>query len=302
VDALTQMAFERTVVAARHYEAYDWLACTSLPPQGNARNKMPDRIELAKIYVRAQADGSDESIAVLEPLLEEDILLTMALGPVPGKAAVLNQMKNPVTMHNFTIIRWDEPRPDGDLVRMTGLAPIEATLGGFNLTFEYSPGYKLDRVLMQPIPAPPMPVSELRLSEELKELVNEAPLKGLTILVAAVDLDLQPRLTLRGSLSVLSDTQVGFWARNVGGSTARSLAAHPRLTLFYRDGPNRHTLTFYGRGRVAGDEATRLTVFSQSIEAERRQDPQMKGGAIVVDLDAIEGVGPSGRVNMKRGG
>ena len=98
---------------------------------------MADKLELAKIYVKAQADGTDDSIALLAPHLEDDALLTMALGPVPGKQAILTQMKNPVTMYNFTVINWDEPMADGDAVRMHGLAPIEATLGGFNLTFTY---------------------------------------------------------------------------------------------------------------------------------------------------------------------
>jgi hypothetical protein len=263
---------------------------------------MPDKTELAKIYVKAQADGTDESIALLEPHLEDDAHLTMALGPVPGKQAILNQMKNPVTMYNFTVTTWDEPVVDGDTVKMHGIAPIEATLGGFDLTFTYSAAGKLQTALMQPIPAPPMPVSELALGPALTQLLNDAPSKGLTVLVAAVDMDMQPRLTLRGSLSVLDDTTLGFWARNAEGSTATSLAAHPKLTMFYRDAPNRHTLTLYGRGRLVTDEATRRRVFDQSIPGEQRLDPQMKGGAIVVDLDAVEGVGPAGRVNMRRGG
>jgi hypothetical protein len=153
---------------------------------------------------------------------------------------------------------------------------------------------------MQPIPAPPMPVSPLALGPELTQIINDAPSKGLTVLVAAVDMDLQPRLSLRGSLSVLDDTTIAFWARNLAGSTTTSLAAHPKLTMFYRDATNRQNLTLYGRGRVASDEATRRRVFDQSIPGEQRLDPQMKGGAIVVDLDAVEGVGPKGRVNMKR--
>jgi hypothetical protein len=56
------------------------------------RSDMIDKGELAKVYVKAQADGTDDSIAVLEPHLADDVLLTMALGPVDGKQAVLTQM------------------------------------------------------------------------------------------------------------------------------------------------------------------------------------------------------------------
>jgi hypothetical protein len=260
---------------------------------------MPDKLELAKIYVKAQADGTDDSIALLAPHLEEDAHLTMALGPVPGKQAILTQMKNPVTMYNFTVGTWQEPVADGDAVKMASTMPIQATLGGFNLTFNYTPEGKLHRVLMQPFPAPPMPVSELQLTDEIKQIVNEAPTKGLSLLVAAVDLDGQPRLSLRGSLSVFSDTQLRFWARNLEGRTAQGLEKNPRLTLWYRDAPNRLNFTFYGRGRIASDDATRQKVYDQAIESERKADAQMKGGAVVVDLTAVEGVAPSGRVNMK---
>ena len=262
---------------------------------------MVDKIEQAKIYVKAQADGTDESIRMLEPHLAEDVLLTMALGPVDGKEAVVRQMKNPVTMYNFTVASWQEPVLDGDAVKMTSSMPIEATLGGFNLTFNYTPEGRLHRILMQPIPAPPMPVSELRLTDEIKQIVNEAPTKGLSLLVAAVDLDGQPRLSLRGSLSVYSDTQLCFWARNLEGRTAQALEKNPRLTLWYRDAPNRVNFTFYGSGRIVGDEETRRRVYEQAIESERRADSQMKGGAVVIDLSALEGVAPSGRVNMKAG-
>ena len=262
---------------------------------------MIDRAELAKVYIKAQADGTDESIAPLEPHLADDVLLTMALGPVDGKAAVLNQMKNPVTMYNFTVASWQEPVIDGDAVKMMSTMPIQATLGGFNLTFNYTDGGQLHRVLMQPIPAPPMPVSELALTNEIKQIVNEAPTKGLSLLVAAVDLEGQPRLSLRGSLSVFSDTQLCFWARNMAGRTAQGLAANPRLTLWYRDAANRVNFTFYGRGEVVTDEKTRQRIYDQAIESERRADAQMKGGAVLVNLSALEGVAPSGRVNMKAG-
>ena len=262
---------------------------------------MIDKGELAKVYIKAQADGTDDSIAVLEPHLADDVLLTMALGPVDGKQAVLTQMKNPVTMYHFTVGTWTEPVADGDAVKMASTMPIQATLGGFNLTFNYTDDGKLHRVLMQPFPAPPMPVSELQLTDEIKQIVNEAPTKGLSLLVAAVDLDGQPRLSLRGSLSVLSDTQLCFWARNLEGRTAQGLEKNPRLTLWYRDAPNRLNFTFYGRGRIASDDATRQKVYDQAIEAERKADAQMKGGAVVVELTALEGVAPSGRVNMKAG-
>ena len=88
----------------------------------------------------------------------------------------------------------------------------------------------------------------------------------------------------------------------MSGKTAQGLEKNPLVTLWYRDAPNRLSLALYGRGTIASDEATRQVVYKQAIEAEQRADAQMKGGAVVVDLTALEGVVPSGRVNMKAGG
>ena len=57
-----------------------------------------------------------------------------------------------------------------------------------------------------------------------------------------------------------------------------------------------------GRGEVVTDEKMRQRIYDQAIESERRADAQMKGGAVLVHLNALEGVAPSGRVNMRAGG
>jgi hypothetical protein len=261
---------------------------------------VPDSKELAKIYVKAQAEGTDDSIAVLEPHLADDVLLTMALGPVDGKEAVLKQMRNPVTMRNFTIGRWGEPAEDGDSVKMTSSMPIEATLGGFNLTFNYTSDGKLHRILMQPIPAPPMPVSELKLTDEIKQIVKEAPGKASQLLLAAIDPNGQVKISLRGSTTVFSDTQLCFWARNLEGSTEHGIQKNPRVAFWYREGPTQ--LQFYGDAHIESDEATRQKVYGQAPGNEQRADAQMKGGPVIIDLQTVQGALPSGRVNMRRGG
>jgi len=263
-------------------------------------DKVPDSKELAKIYIKAQADGTDESIALLEPHLADDVLLTMALGPVDGKEAVLKQMRNPVTMRNFTIGRWAEPTEDGEAVKTVSSMPIEATLGGFNLTFNYTPDGKLHRILMQPYPAPPMPVSELKLTDEIKQLVKEAPTKAAHLLVSAIDPDGKVKISLRGSSSVFSDTQLCFWARNLQGATEQGIQKNPRIALWYREGPTQ--LQFYGDAHIESDEATRQKIYGQAPGNEQRADAEMKGGAVIVDLQTVQGAVPSGRVNMRRGG
>jgi hypothetical protein len=49
-------------------------------------------------------------------------------------------------------------------------------------------------------------------------------------------------------------------------------------------------LNVVGRGHVEPDEAIRRTVFENSPELERNQDPDRKGVAIVIDVEAVNGI------------
>jgi hypothetical protein len=79
-----------------------------------------------------------------------------------------------------------------------------------------------------------------------------------------------------------------------------AIERNPRLTLMYRDPETRTMLMFYGRGRLEASEEAHRTVYDNSPELERQRDPERKGKPIVIELDRIEGMTPSGRVRMSR--
>jgi hypothetical protein len=155
---------------------------------------------------------------------------------------------------------------------------------------------------------PPMEtLTELKLTDEIKQTVNEAYVPNdRPIIMAHVDDDGKPTMTWRGSVVAVSDTQLGVWARNAEGGTATSLERHPDVMLVYREsgGPgqrSRVTLNFRGKARVDDSEAARKAVWDTMPQRERDSDPEMKGVAIIVDLDAVTGVMPGVRIQMTRG-
>lgn len=149
-------------------------------------------------------------------------------------------------------------------------------------------------------------LTELKLTDELKQTVNEAYVPNdRPIIMAHVDEDGRPTMTWRGSVVAISDTQLGVWARNAEGGTASSLEARPDVSLVYREsgGPgqrSRAALTFRGKARVDNDETVRKLVYETMPQRERDSDPEMKGVAIVVDLESVTGMIPGYRVQMKR--
>lgn len=154
---------------------------------------------------------------------------------------------------------------------------------------------------------PPMEtLTELKLTDEIKKTVNEAYVPNdRPIIMAHVDTDGRPTMTWRGSVVAISDTQLGVWARNADGGTVQALAKNPDVMLVYREsgGPgqrSRVTLNFRGKARVDNSEQVRQTVWDTMPQRERDSDPEMKGAAIVVDLESVTGMMPGVRIQMKK--
>jgi uncharacterized pyridoxamine 5'-phosphate oxidase family protein len=136
----------------------------------------------------------------------------------------------------------------------------------------------------------------LKLSPEIKTLVNDALTSGNPLLFAAVDQHKKPVLSFRGSTQVYSDDQLSFWLRNTSGSTVEAIKQNPNVAFMYRSATT-PLLQFKGRARIATDPAERRRIFEAAPEREQQADPDRKGLAILVDLDAVEGVlgfGPNG--------
>lgn len=154
---------------------------------------------------------------------------------------------------------------------------------------------------------PPMEtLTELKLTDEIKQTVNEAYVPNdRPILMATIDEDGKPNMTWRGSVVAYSDTQLGVWARNPEGGTARTLEKHPDVMLVYREsgGPgqrSRVTLNFKGKAHIDSSDAARKRVYETMPQRERDSDPEMKGAAIIVDLESVTGVMPGVRIAMTK--
>jgi hypothetical protein len=140
--------------------------------------------------------------------------------------------------------------------------------------------------------------TKLRLTPDLQSKINNALVDGHPLLLAVVDATGQPRLSFRGSLQTYSDSQLGFWLRNVQGNTIESIRNNPKVALIYRS-ETTPLLQFHGLARIATDEGERERVFAAAPEVERKADPNRKGLAIIIDLTRIDGVlgfGPDGPI------
>jgi uncharacterized protein GlcG (DUF336 family) len=151
-------------------------------------------------------------------------------------------------------------------------------------------------------PQPPqfVPLTDMKLTDEIKEAVNGALANRTPVMVAYVDEEGQPSLSFRGSTQAYSDNQLAVWVRNPEGGLQNALKKNNRVTLFYRDTEKRMTLQFKGQGHIESDAKTRETVYNNSPEGERNADREQKGFALIIDLDRVDGIMPGIRVQMRK--
>ena len=142
----------------------------------------------------------------------------------------------------------------------------------------------------------PETLTELKITDAIREKIEQAYVPNdWPLVVAHVDEQGLPSMSYRGSVVVVSDTQLGFWARNAEGSTATSLSKNPNLQLIYREPAPDHgrsvaLIRFRGKGRVERSGAIYEQVWETMPERERDADAEKKGAAIIVDLESVFGM------------
>jgi hypothetical protein len=263
------------------------------------RSPMSKRIDAVALFVAAQSDPNDETLAAFSPLVSDDVSTESPVGGVSGRDDLLASLSNPMSAPLATAT-WSAPIEDGDEVRLTATLAPGALIGGVDYTFAFDPDDRIRRVVLQFAPAPPPPVSDLVLTPAMADALAGSLMRGAPVVVAYVDPDGQAHLSYRGTTQVLSADQVAMWARDPNGGLVRNLSSNARLTLLYRDPRTREHYQFFGRGHLATDDATRDGVYEGSPEVERNLDRDRRGAAIVVDVDRVEGMAGGALVVMAR--
>jgi hypothetical protein len=148
-------------------------------------------------------------------------------------------------------------------------------------------------------------LTELKLTTALQKIINEAfvPM-DLPFIMAHVDEQGRPSMSWRGSVCALSETEIGVWARHGDGATITALQQRPDVMLAYREtaGPGKTSnavLSIRGKARIVrGDERHR--VYDTMPQRERDADPEMKGNAIIIDVESVGGIIPGYLLQMRK--
>jgi hypothetical protein len=111
----------------------------------------------------------------------------------------------------------------------------------------------------------------LVLTQEIKDMVNNALTNGNPMALAVVTPDNKPVLSFRGSTQVYSDSALAIWMRAGSGTTLAAVKNNPHVALIYRSATT-PLLQFQGRARIATGEAERNAIFEKAPQAEQNYD------------------------------
>jgi hypothetical protein len=148
----------------------------------------------------------------------------------------------------------------------------------------------------------PSVLTELKLTDKIRQIVNGALARGRPVSLAYVDASGRPSLSFRGSTQAYGDMNLAIWVRNPHDGIVGAIAMNPNVTLLYGDlDPQALAfITFRGRGRFDHDDAARRTVYDNSPEPERDRDKERKGAPLIIDLDSVDGFIPGCMLRMRR--
>jgi hypothetical protein len=261
---------------------------------------MIDPTDAVRRYIAVLIDPSAERLDALDEVLAHDVVVVGLVGAGTGRRTVGEALASPRMPGLLSSAEWSEPTVEGDVATVVGRLPVEKPLGGLSIWVFFNATGQIARVEQQMIPAPPPPATNLMLSDDIKSAVRGALLNGTPVVVAYVDAQGAPHLSLRGSTQPYSDTQLAIWVRDPEGGLLKAIATNPNVALFYRDGAKQTTYQFLGRAHTETAPAIREAVYANTLEPERNTDARRRGVPVIIDLDRVEGMGSGGRFRMER--
>jgi hypothetical protein len=258
------------------------------------------QVRAANAYVRALRSGEGSASDRAEPYLAADVVATVGNAEIKGKDAVLAHItgiwpSTPV----YQLGGWGDPSADGDVVTVEAEFPaFGAGASKATLTFSFNDDDQIVSV-SENYAAGPRPEPQKEIPLVVRGMINSALANGTPIVAAYTGEDGSPQLSLRGSLQVLSPTQLCAWLRSAEGGLNRALVTNPQLSFLFRDSRSRSTLIIKGIGRIEDDPAIRDEIFELTPEVEQMHDPDRNGAALIVDVTSVRGGTPRGGVNVQ---
>jgi len=130
----------------------------------------------------------------------------------------------------------------------------------------------------------------IRLTDQMRDMVNNALANGCPCILATAAADREPDVGFKGSTMVFDDESLAYWERT-RRQHLKNLLENPRVVVLFRDPASRLNWRFHGVATVHQDGPVRDQVMARTVKAELDKDPERKGFAVVIRVDRVTNLG-----------
>ena len=130
----------------------------------------------------------------------------------------------------------------------------------------------------------------IAVSDQMKELVDNALANGSPCILATVSGDGEPDIGYKGSMMVFDKESLAYWERTKRVHM-KNVKENPRVIVLFRDAKTKAAWRFHGTATIHEDGPIREQVMARTVKDELDKDPERKGAAVVIRLDKITSMG-----------
>ena len=245
--------------------------------------------------LRSLRTGENSSVQEAAASFAPSVVLRSGNSEIAGIAAVTDRLNGdwPLTPV-YAQGEFTQPEVSGDTASVSASFSTFGSIKGYALAVTFDKDDRITRldetVTMYPPPAPAH-----AFPPNVRMAINSALANGTPLVVSYCGEDGTPSLSLRGSVQVYGDRELGLWSRNAKSGLVEAARKKKPVSLLYRNSPRRMTLVIAGHAEIA-EGAVRERIWALSPEVEKRHDPPQNGVAILIRVSKLAGNAPGGPV------
>jgi hypothetical protein len=253
--------------------------------------------DMLSALVAAVTDTEADELAAVRALLAPDIHavgLMLSGSSVDEVMAAIESPPSPA----LAFADWGDPVETEDGATVTGDMPPGLPISNVILTIRVGN----DRIssIVQEVVEVGLPATVgIDISGAPAEFVDSAFERKAPLALAYIGPDGAPKMSYRGSVQAFGTNQLAMWNRTRAGGFLGAIESDPRVTFIGADHAKGAHYLFEGRARIESDPEVRRRVYEASAEHERKVDAGMRGVAVIIELDRVQG-GPLGAAIHQR--
>jgi len=130
----------------------------------------------------------------------------------------------------------------------------------------------------------------IAISDQMKELVDNALANGSPCILATVSGDGEPDIGFKGSMMVFDNESLAYWERTKRVHM-KNVKENPKVIVLFRDAKTKAAWRFHGTATLHETGSIRDQVMARTVKDELDKDPERKGAAVVIRLGKITNMG-----------